>query len=161
MVLVMVLPSVTIVVRTASVVTGIEEPAAPPAPPKMVVLPIVLVMVLPSVTIVVRIASVVTGTEEPAAPPAPPKMVVLPIVLVIVLPSVTMVVRTGAVETAEPLPPLPPPVPLAPVALPPWVKASVALRVTEEPEAPEAASKEWVTIPNFTWGSKRILPEAQ
>jgi len=121
----------------------------------------VLVMVLPSLTIVDRIASVVTATEEAAAPAAP-KMVVLPIVLVIVLPSETMVVRTGAVEMAELLPPLVPlaPEPLAPVPpaaalvavpvaplppalvpLPPWVKASVALRTAVE-EAPVATGKE-------------------
>ena len=114
-----------------------------------------LVMVLPSVVMVVKTASVVTGTEEPAAPPAPPKMVVLPTVLVIVLPSVVMVVRTGAVLMAEPLAPVPvavaplplplplPPAPPAavPVTSPDWVRAWVALRVTED-EAPEAAEIE-------------------
>lgn len=118
MVLVMVLPSVVMVVKRASVDTGTEEPAAPPAP-KMVVLPIVLVIVLPSVVMVVRTGAVLIAellASEPLAPPEVPEVPELPEPLAAVV--------------------------AVPVTAPVWVKAWVALRVREEPDEPEAAGKE-------------------
>jgi hypothetical protein len=75
-VLVIVLPSVVMVVRTGRVVTGISPPAAPPVPDeKMVVLPRVVVIVLPSVVMVETMSRVVIGTSPPApAPPEEPPM---------------------------------------------------------------------------------------